>query len=94
MIAGPAETNAPPNAVPPNATLRRARPPGPATQPRRIWTRRPYAGRYRTIPPDREGDRTVNKVFLTGRLTRDPEMRSLASGKNVTTVSDAVRATG
>jgi single-stranded DNA-binding protein len=27
----------------------------------------------------------VNKVFLTGRLTRDPEMRSLASGKNVTT---------
>ena len=27
----------------------------------------------------------MNKVFLTGRLTRDPEMRSLASGKNVTT---------
>jgi len=27
----------------------------------------------------------VNKVLLTGRLTRDPEMRSLASGKNVTT---------
>jgi len=26
----------------------------------------------------------VNKVLLTGRLTRDPEMRSLASGKNVT----------
>jgi single-strand DNA-binding protein len=28
--------------------------------------------------------RTVNKVLLTGRLTRDPEMRSLASGKSVT----------
>jgi single-stranded DNA-binding protein len=41
-------------------------------------------------PADREGDRTVNKVVLTGRLTRDPEMRSLASGKNVTTFSDAV----
>jgi len=26
----------------------------------------------------------VNKVLLTGRLTRDPEMRSLASGKTVT----------
>ncbi len=34
---------------------------------------------------DREGDRTVNLVLLTGRLTRDPEIRSLASGKNVTT---------
>jgi len=29
----------------------------------------------------------VNKVFLTGRLTRDPELRSLASGKAVTTFS-------
>jgi len=29
----------------------------------------------------------VNKVFLTGRLTRDPEMRSLASGKAVTQFS-------
>ncbi len=27
----------------------------------------------------------MNKVLLTGRLTRDPEMRALASGKNVTT---------
>ena len=27
----------------------------------------------------------MNKVLLTGRLTRDPEMRSLASGKHVTT---------
>jgi len=26
----------------------------------------------------------VNKVLLAGRLTRDPEMRALASGKNVT----------
>lgn len=27
----------------------------------------------------------MNRVLLTGRLTRDPEMRALASGKNVTT---------
>ena len=33
--------------------------------------------------------RTVNKVLLTGRLTRDPEMRSLASGKAVTQFSVA-----
>jgi single-strand DNA-binding protein len=32
---------------------------------------------------------TVNKVLLTGRLTRDPEMRSLASGKAVTQFSVA-----
>ena len=31
----------------------------------------------------------MNKVFLTGRLTRDPEMRGLASGKNVTTFTVA-----
>ena len=31
----------------------------------------------------------MNKVFITGRLTRDPEMRSLASGKNVTTFTVA-----
>jgi single-strand DNA-binding protein len=31
----------------------------------------------------------VNKVLLTGRLTRDPEMRSLASGKQVTTFTVA-----
>ena len=31
----------------------------------------------------------MNKVLLTGRLTRDPEMRSLASGKNVTQFSVA-----
>jgi single-strand DNA-binding protein len=32
---------------------------------------------------------TVNRVLLTGRLTRDPEMRSLASGKAVTQFSVA-----
>jgi single-strand DNA-binding protein len=31
----------------------------------------------------------VNKVLLTGRLTRDPVMRSLASGKNVATFTVA-----
>jgi single-strand DNA-binding protein len=31
----------------------------------------------------------VNKVLLTGRLTRDPELRSLASGKAVTQFSVA-----
>jgi single-strand DNA-binding protein len=31
----------------------------------------------------------VNRVLLTGRLTRDPEMRSLASGKAVTQFSVA-----
>jgi single-strand DNA-binding protein len=31
----------------------------------------------------------VNKVLITGRLTRDPEMRSLASGKVVTTFTVA-----
>ncbi len=29
----------------------------------------------------------MNKVFLTGRLTRDPELRSLASGKAITQFS-------
>ena len=32
----------------------------------------------------------MNKVLLTGRLTRDPELRVLASGKNVTTFSVAI----
>jgi single-stranded DNA-binding protein len=31
----------------------------------------------------------MNRVLLTGRLTRDPEMRSLASGKVVTTFTVA-----
>ena len=31
----------------------------------------------------------MNKVLLAGRLTRDPEMRSLASGKSVTQFSVA-----
>ncbi len=37
-----------------------------------------------------EGDRDhVNKVLLTGRLTRDPELRSLASGASVAQFSVA-----
>ena len=35
----------------------------------------------------------MNGVFLTGRLTRDREIRSLASGKNVTILSVSVTAT-
>lgn len=31
----------------------------------------------------------MNKVYLTGRLTRDPEMRALASGKSITQFSIA-----
>jgi single stranded DNA-binding protein len=31
----------------------------------------------------------MNKVLLTGRLTRDPELRSLASGSNVATFAVA-----
>ena len=34
--------------------------------------------------PAEKEKRTVNKILLTGRLTRDPELRSLASGKTVT----------
>jgi single-strand DNA-binding protein len=34
----------------------------------------------------------VNKVLLTGRLTRDPELRSLASGKTVTQFGVATNA--
>ncbi len=34
----------------------------------------------------------MNKVLLTGRLTRDPEMRSLASGKSVTQFAVATNA--
>lgn len=29
----------------------------------------------------------MNRALLAGRLTRDPEMRTLASGKNITTFS-------
>src|SRR5881392_3479732 len=39
--------------------------------------------------PAEKEKRTVNRVLLTGRLTRDPEMRSLASGKAVTQFSVA-----
>src|SRR6187397_3397055 len=52
-------------------------------------TPRRNAGSGPEHPADREGDPTMNKVLLTGRLTRDPEMRSLASGKNVTTFTVA-----
>ena len=31
----------------------------------------------------------MNRVLLTGRLTRDPELRTLASGKTVTQFSIA-----
>ena len=33
----------------------------------------------------------MNKVLLAGRLTRDPEMRALASGKHVTQFPVPVR---
>src|SRR6266568_2946951 len=70
-------------------------PPGPAPPPPRRRTV-PAA----SFPPERRVVRpivgwprrrmwTVNKVLLTGRLTRDPEMRSLASGKAVTQFSVA-----
>jgi single-stranded DNA-binding protein len=36
----------------------------------------------------------VNKVILAGRLTRDPEMRALASGKHVTQFKSSVCRTG
>jgi single-strand DNA-binding protein len=52
-------------------------------------SRRATQGRDRSIRPTGKETRTVNKVLLTGRLTRDPEMRSLASGKNVTTFTVA-----
>jgi len=52
-------------------------------------TRRRTQGRDRHRRPTEKETRTVNKVLLTGRLTRDPEMRSLASGKNVTTFTVA-----
>jgi single-strand DNA-binding protein len=42
-----------------------------------------------TRRPTTKETRTVNKVLLTGRLTRDPEMRALASGKHVTQFSVA-----
>jgi single-strand DNA-binding protein len=41
------------------------------------------------VPAGKKERRTVNKVLLTGRLTRDPELRVTASGKSVTTFSVA-----
>jgi single-stranded DNA-binding protein len=46
-------------------------------------------GRDRSIRPTGKEYGTMNRVLLTGRLTRDPEMRSLASGKSVTTFTVA-----
>jgi hypothetical protein len=49
----------------------------------------PHAGSARDPSADRNSKErwTVNKVLLAGRLTRDPEMRALASGKHVTQFS-------
>src|SRR3954451_15882333 len=77
---------APPNTDPP--TRRGICPSWPVRRGRRPH-RPPHAGSVPEHPAGQEGDRTVNKVLLTGRLTRDPEMRSLASGKNVTTFTVA-----
>jgi single-strand DNA-binding protein len=50
----------------------------------------PHAGSARDPSADHLKERwTVNKVLLAGRLTRDPEMRALASGKHVTQFSVA-----
>jgi single-strand DNA-binding protein len=51
----------------------------------------PHAGSARDPSADRHSKErwTVNKVLLAGRLTRDPEMRALASGKHVTQFSVA-----
>jgi single-strand DNA-binding protein len=40
-------------------------------------------------PPSRKEPRTVNRVLLTGRLTRDPELRTTAGGKAVAQFSVA-----
>jgi single-strand DNA-binding protein len=71
-----------------------ARPPGPAPLPRPPNRARrivPAGTQGRPIDrrPAEKEKRTVNRVLLTGRLTRDPEMRSLASGKVVTQFSVA-----
>jgi hypothetical protein len=58
---------------------------------RRAIAEDPAARRVGPCPvgrPQKE-PRTVNKVLLAGRLTRDPEMRALASGKHVTQFSVA-----
>jgi hypothetical protein len=74
---------APPASSPP--TRRGPAPPGPATfVARRIDPAGSRRVGYRRSRPTEKENRTVNKVLLTGRLTRDPEMRNLASGKSVT----------
>jgi single-strand DNA-binding protein len=50
-------------------------------------TRRKRGRREEAAPEEEIG--TVNKVLLTGRLTRDPELRSLASGSSVATFAVA-----
>ncbi|TMF39562.1 MAG: single-stranded DNA-binding protein [Chloroflexi bacterium] len=67
---------------------RRARRPRPVERPPHC-SRRNAATAGRSAGRSRRRTRTVNKVLLTGRLTRDPEMRSLASGKAVTQFSVA-----
>src|ERR1035437_4357011 len=63
------------------------RPSGPAAPPAESPAARTQG---RTRRPGRPGGiGSMNKVLLTGRLTRDPELRVLASGKNVTTFSVA-----
>jgi single-strand DNA-binding protein len=52
------------------------------------WTRRTQDRPVTRRPIEKESW-TVNKVLLAGRLTRDPEMRALASGKHVTQFSVA-----
>jgi single-strand DNA-binding protein len=47
------------------------------------------AATRRDEPAGEKERRTVNRVLLTGRLTRDPELRVTANGKNVTTFSVA-----
>src|SRR6185503_16610195 len=71
-----------PPPCPPVARLARLNPP--------CRSRRTHAGSARfPVGRSRRRTRTVNKVLLTGRLTRDPEMRSLSSGKAVTQFSIA-----
>jgi hypothetical protein len=61
-------------------------PSGPPTQPPSPAASNAGPGRCASRPG---GIGPIDKVLLTGRLTRDPELRVLASGKNVTTFSVA-----
>jgi len=70
---------------------RRVTPAGPTAEAGTIPPPVPAATQRRpeTLGRRRRRFGPVNKVLLTGRLTRDPEMRSLASGKSVTQFSVA-----